>query len=102
MRNLSESSSTTSLQGRYSGNALGFKLRSLLILSDTRSSDPQRHLLHFLVEAAEAQRSGALDFLQGLRHHLTDASRYRTPSLVLTFEETNSHQSSRVFTCGIS
>lgn len=37
-----------SLQGGYAGNAVGFKLSSLLSLADTKANKPGMNLLHFV------------------------------------------------------
>lgn len=36
------------LQGGYAGNAVGFKLSSLLSLADTKANKPGMNLLHFV------------------------------------------------------
>lgn len=38
------------LQGRYAGNAVGFKLSSLLKLADTKANKPGMNLLHFVAQ----------------------------------------------------
>lgn len=35
-------------QGGYAGNAVGFKLSSLLSLADTKANKPGMNLLHFV------------------------------------------------------
>lgn len=42
------------LQGGYAGNAVGFKLSSLLSLADTKANKPGMNLLHFVAMVCEA------------------------------------------------
>lgn len=41
-------------QGGYAGNAVGFKLSSLLSLADTKANKPGMNLLHFVAMVSEA------------------------------------------------
>lgn len=41
------------LQGGYAGNAVGFKLSSLLSLADTKANKPGMNLLHFVAMVGE-------------------------------------------------
>ena len=63
-------------QNRYSGNAIGFKIKSLLILRDTRSNKSQVTLLHYIVEQIEKEKKEMLDFVNDLHQPLIDVSRY--------------------------
>lgn len=64
-----------SLQGGYAGNALGFKLASLLKLGETRANKPRVTLLHYLVEQAEKENKEVLQFADDLLPSLKTASR---------------------------
>ena len=63
-------------QGGYAGDAQGFKVASLNKLTDTRSSQPQVTLLHYLVEEAEEEDHQLLDFVEGIGDTLRHASRW--------------------------
>lgn len=41
-------------QGGYAGNAVGFKLSSLLSLADTKANKPGMNLLHFVAMVGES------------------------------------------------
>lgn len=43
-------------QGGYAGNAVGFKLSSLLSLADTKANKPGMNLLHFVAMVGESCR----------------------------------------------
>lgn len=43
----------TFAQGGYAGNAVGFKLSSLLSLADTKANKPGMNLLHFVAMVAK-------------------------------------------------
>lgn len=40
-------------QGGYAGNAIAFKINSLLKIVDTRANKPRMNLMHFLVHVSE-------------------------------------------------
>ena len=63
------------LQGRYAGNAIGFKIGSLLKLMETRANKPRMTLLHYLVDEAEKEDKHVLEFADELQEPLTAASR---------------------------
>ena len=42
------------LKGGYAGNAVGFKLSSLLSLADTKANKPGMNLLHFVAMVGES------------------------------------------------
>ena len=62
-------------QGRYAGNAVGFKISSLLKLIETRANKPRMTLLHYLVEEAEKTDKHVLQFADDLKQPLTAANR---------------------------
>jgi len=43
------------VQGGYAGNAVGFKLDSLLKLTDIRANRPNMNLLHYVAMVTNAQ-----------------------------------------------
>lgn len=53
-------------QGGFAGNAVGFKLSSLLSLADTKANKPGINLLHFV--ALESQKKNLLMFPEKLPH----------------------------------
>ncbi|CAH1777295.1 unnamed protein product [Owenia fusiformis] len=59
--------------GGYSGDAAGFKLASLLRLTETRANKPRMTLMHYVVMQAEKKNPKLLDFSQPLKY-LKDAS----------------------------
>jgi len=64
------------VQGCYAGNAVGFRLTSLIKLMDTRSNKPRVTLLHYLVDEINTKREGvALKFVDSLSKPLTIASK---------------------------
>ena len=63
------------LQGRYAGNAVGFKISSLLKLIETRANKPRMTLLHYLVDEAEKTDKHVLQFADDLKQPLTAANR---------------------------
>ena len=77
-------------QGRYAGNAIGFKISSLLKLMETRANKPRMTLLHYLVEEAEKEDKHVLEFADELQQPLTAANR-----LVLTIIKFNKEQKKR-------
>ncbi|XP_041454485.1 inverted formin-2-like isoform X2 [Lytechinus variegatus] len=48
--------------GGYAGNAMAFKISSLLKLQDTRANKPRMTLMHYLVEMAEEKNPDLLTF----------------------------------------
>uniref|UniRef100_H3A8T2 FH2 domain containing 1 n=1 Tax=Latimeria chalumnae TaxID=7897 RepID=H3A8T2_LATCH len=60
--------------GGYAGNAVGFKLSSLLKLADTKANKPGMNLLHFVALEAQKQDVALLSFTDKL-HHVQDAAR---------------------------
>ncbi|KAI3685071.1 hypothetical protein L6452_34304 [Arctium lappa] len=55
-------------QGTARGAAVGFKLESLLKLTDTRASNSRMTLMHYLCKVLEAKSSTLLDFHKDLVH----------------------------------
>ncbi|XP_054451814.1 FH2 domain-containing protein 1 [Pteronotus mesoamericanus] len=60
--------------GGYAGNAVGFKLSSLLKLADTKANKPGMNLLHFVAQEAQKNDDGLLHFSEKL-HHVQEAAR---------------------------
>ncbi|XP_028599450.2 FH2 domain-containing protein 1 [Podarcis muralis] len=54
--------------GGYAGNAVGFKLSSLLKLADTKANKPGMNLLHFVALEAQKKDRGLLAFSDKLQH----------------------------------
>ncbi|KAG1956830.1 FH2 domain-containing protein [Pimephales promelas] len=54
--------------GGYAGNALGFKLSSLLSLADTKANKPGMNLLHFVALEAQKKDETLLKFPEKLTH----------------------------------
>ncbi|OCT97000.1 FH2 domain-containing protein 1 [Xenopus laevis] len=52
--------------GGYAGNAVGFKLSSLLRLADTKANKPGMNLLHFVALEAQKQDASLLTFSENL------------------------------------
>ncbi|KAI5610056.1 FH2 domain-containing protein 1, partial [Silurus asotus] len=55
-------------QGGYAGNAVGFKLSSLLSLADTKANKPGMNLLHFVALEAQKKDENLLKFPEKLTH----------------------------------
>ncbi|KAK3507542.1 hypothetical protein QTP70_028174 [Hemibagrus guttatus] len=55
-------------QGGYAGNAVGFKLSSLLSLADTKANKPGMNLLHFVALEAKKKDENLLKFPEKLTH----------------------------------
>ncbi|XP_067948065.1 inverted formin-2-like isoform X2 [Watersipora subatra] len=68
-------------KGRFSGNAAGFTLSSLLKLTDTRANQPRVTLLHFIIEEIKEQDEGVLKFVGKLQPVLKAVSRQSLDSL---------------------
>uniref|UniRef100_A0A8C0H9Z1 FH2 domain containing 1 n=1 Tax=Chelonoidis abingdonii TaxID=106734 RepID=A0A8C0H9Z1_CHEAB len=60
--------------GGYAGNAVGFKLSSLLKLADTKANKPGMNLLHFVALEAQKKDVVLLTFSEKLQH-VHDAAR---------------------------
>ncbi|XP_059867632.1 FH2 domain-containing protein 1 [Delphinus delphis] len=60
--------------GGYAGNAVGFKLSSLLKLADTKANKPGMNLLHFVAQEAQKKDAVLLNFSEKL-HHVQEAAR---------------------------
>lgn len=54
--------------GGYAGNAVGFKLSSLLKLADTKANKPGMNLLHFVAQEAQKHNTVLLNFSEKLQH----------------------------------
>ncbi|XP_030644107.1 FH2 domain-containing protein 1 [Chanos chanos] len=54
--------------GGYAGNAVGFKLSSLLSLADTKANKPGMNLLHFVALEAQKKDESLLRFPEKLSH----------------------------------
>ncbi|KAH0616040.1 hypothetical protein JD844_026825 [Phrynosoma platyrhinos] len=54
--------------GGYAGNAVGFKLSSLLKLADTKANKPGMNLLHFVALEAQKKDRVLLNFSEKLKH----------------------------------
>ncbi|MBN3301146.1 FHDC1 protein, partial [Amia calva] len=54
--------------GGYAGNAVGFKLSSLLKLADTKANKPGMNLLHFVALEAQKKDETLLKFPEKLQH----------------------------------
>nr|XP_020751423.1 FH2 domain-containing protein 1 [Odocoileus virginianus texanus] len=54
--------------GGYAGNAVGFKLSSLLRLADTKANKPGMNLLHFVAQEAQKKDAMLLNFSEKLLH----------------------------------
>ncbi|KAG8507336.1 FH2 domain-containing protein 1 [Galemys pyrenaicus] len=60
--------------GGYAGNAVGFKLSSLLKLADTKANKPGMNLLHFVAQEAQKKDAILLNFSEKL-YHVQEAAR---------------------------
>ncbi|CAL9229557.1 unnamed protein product, partial [Arabidopsis halleri] len=67
-------------QGTVRGDAVGFKLDSLLILSDTRAANSKMTLMHYLCKVLASKASDLLDFHKDLEN-LESASKIQLKSL---------------------
>ncbi|NXO03103.1 FHDC1 protein, partial [Rhinopomastus cyanomelas] len=63
--------------GGYAGNAVGFKLSSLLKLADTKANKPGMTLLHFVALEAQKKDAALLNFSEKIRD-VHDAARQLT------------------------
>ncbi|XP_029931800.1 FH2 domain-containing protein 1-like [Myripristis murdjan] len=66
--------------GGYAGNAVGFKLSSLLSLADTKSNKPGMNLLHFVALEAQKKDDKLLEF-PGKLQHVQSAARISVETL---------------------
>lgn len=64
------------MQGKFAGNAAGFKISSLTKLMDTRANKPRVTLLHYLVNEVIKKNKDALDFVVELSPKLDVLNRY--------------------------
>ncbi|KAL4230753.1 hypothetical protein ACF0H5_011128 [Mactra antiquata] len=62
--------------GKFSGNAVGFRISSLTKLMDTRANKPRFTLLHYLVNEAEKKNSNAIAFVDELFTDLAYLTRH--------------------------
>ncbi|XP_005061595.1 PREDICTED: FH2 domain-containing protein 1 [Ficedula albicollis] len=66
--------------GGYAGNAVGFKLSSLLKLADTKANKPGMSLLHFVALEAQKKDGALLNFSEKIRS-VHDAARLSIDSI---------------------
>ncbi|XP_041463553.1 formin-J-like isoform X1 [Lytechinus variegatus] len=67
--------------GGYAGNAIGFKMSSLLKLVETRANKPRMNLLHYVAQLAEQKNPELMNFPEELTH-LEEASRFSVDQLL--------------------
>ncbi|KAH3872566.1 hypothetical protein DPMN_035784 [Dreissena polymorpha] len=67
--------------GKYCGNAVGFRMSSLVQLMDFRANKPRVTLLHYLVNEAEKKNSDATAFVDELYPDLNFLSRFKLNDL---------------------
>ncbi|XP_070971282.1 FH2 domain-containing protein 1-like [Oncorhynchus clarkii lewisi] len=70
--------------GGYAGNAVGFKLSSLLSLADTKANKPGMNLLHFVALEAQKKDEKLLKFPEKLQE-IQSASRISVENIELEF-----------------
>ncbi|XP_024860091.1 FH2 domain-containing protein 1, partial [Kryptolebias marmoratus] len=70
--------------GGYAGNAVGFKLSSLLSLADTKANKPGMNLLHFVAMEAKKKDEMLLKFPDKLQH-VQSAARVSVENIELEF-----------------
>ncbi|XP_037114711.1 FH2 domain-containing protein 1 [Syngnathus acus] len=70
--------------GGYAGNAVGFKLSSLLSLADTKANKPGMNLLHFVAMEAKKKDEALLKFPEKLIH-IQSAARISVENMELEF-----------------
>ncbi|XP_061535764.1 FH2 domain-containing protein 1 isoform X1 [Phycodurus eques] len=70
--------------GGYAGNAVGFKLSSLLSLADTKANKPGMNLLHFVAMEAKKKDEALLRFPEKLVH-IQSAARISVENMELEF-----------------
>ncbi|XP_033631834.1 formin-J-like [Asterias rubens] len=66
--------------GGYAGNAVGFKVSSLLKLVETRANKPRMNLMHYVATQAQQKDKNLLNFPDELTH-LEEASRFSIDQL---------------------
>ncbi|XP_075716458.1 FH2 domain-containing protein 1 [Rhinoderma darwinii] len=71
--------------GGYAGNAVGFKLSSLLRLADTKANKPGMNLLHFVALEAQKKDAALLTFYEKLPH-VNEAARLSTDNMEAEFQ----------------
>ncbi|KAJ8271837.1 hypothetical protein COCON_G00106960 [Conger conger] len=71
--------------GGYAGNAVGFKLSSLLSLADTKANKPGMNLLHFVALEAQKKDESLLKFPEKLLH-VQSAVRISVENIEVEFE----------------
>ncbi|XP_036372731.1 FH2 domain-containing protein 1-like [Megalops cyprinoides] len=71
--------------GGYAGNAVGFKLSSLLSLADTKANKPGMNLLHFVALEAQKKDQSLLKFPEKL-HHVQSAVRISVENIEADFQ----------------
>ncbi|XP_028314615.1 FH2 domain-containing protein 1 [Gouania willdenowi] len=70
--------------GGYAGNAVGFKLSSLLSLADTKANKPGMNLLHFVAMEAKKKDEKLLKFPEKL-HRVQSAARISMENIEMEF-----------------
>ncbi|XP_038838292.1 FH2 domain-containing protein 1-like [Salvelinus namaycush] len=75
--------------GGYAGNAVGFKLSSLLSLADTKANKPGMNLLHFVALEAQKKDDKLLEF-PGKLQHVQYAARISVENVDAEFESLSS------------
>ncbi|KAK6291618.1 hypothetical protein J4Q44_G00374020 [Coregonus suidteri] len=75
--------------GGYAGNAVGFKLSSLLSLADTKANKPGMNLLHFVALEAQKKDDKLLEF-SGKLQHVHIAARISVENLDAEFQSLSS------------
>ncbi|KAM9836873.1 uncharacterized protein ACBR49_019288 [Aulostomus maculatus] len=76
--------------GGYAGNAVGFKLSSLLAIADTKANKPGMNLLHFVALEAQKKDATLLDFPLKMSH-VQAASRISLEGLDGELQRLTSH-----------
>ncbi|XP_035280570.1 FH2 domain-containing protein 1-like [Anguilla anguilla] len=79
--------------GGYAGNAVGFKLSSLLSLADTKANKPGMNLLHFVALEAQKKDKHLLKFPEKLVH-VQSAARMSLESVEAEFQSLHSRTQS--------
>ena len=77
---LSNDATSLTLQGGYSGNAAGFKLSSLLKLTDVSAHKPRMNLLHFVAQQLEQKNPRLLKVADDF-DSLTDAAAHSVETI---------------------
>ncbi|KAG2466307.1 FHDC1 protein, partial [Polypterus senegalus] len=79
--------------GGYAGNAVGFKLSSLLKLADTKANKPGMNLLHFVALESQKREENLLGFPQKLLH-VQNAARISVENIEAEFQSLSSRTKS--------